>query len=409
MSKRIVVIGGGAAGMMAAIRAAEHGADVTLLEPNERLGKKLNITGKGRCNLTNDAPLSDLLESIPGNGRFLYGAFSRFSPQDTMAFFEDLGVPLKVERGRRVFPVSDRAFDVSAALERRLKRLGVNVCRERARSLVIADGALCGVRTDARELAADAAILATGGASYPATGSTGDGHRMAREAGHTVTPLRASLVPLCERGDRCARMQGLSLKNVAVTVRQDGKAIYEDFGELLFTHFGLSGPVILSASAHMRECGARDYRVELDLKPALDAEKLDKRLLADFEKYANSDFCNALDDLLPQKMIPIIVEESGVPPHKKVHDVTREERHALAQLLKRFTVEIAQTRPVTEAIVTAGGVSVREVEPKTMESKIVKGLYFAGEILDVDAYTGGFNLQIAWSTGHAAGIACTEA
>ncbi len=407
MSKKIVVIGGGAAGMMAAISAAERGASVTLLEPNERLGKKLNITGKGRCNLTNNAGLEELLANIPRNGKFLYSAFSRFSAQDSMAFFEDLGVPLKTERGNRVFPVSDRAFDVSAALERRLKKLRVRLVRDRAKRLEIADGAVRGVLGEAERYPAEAVILATGGVSYPATGSTGEGHRMAAEAGHTVTPLRGSLVPLRDFGAGKA-LQGLSLRNVGLTVFENSKRIYADFGELVFTHFGLSGPLVLSASAHMRRFGERAYHLEIDLKPALDEPALDRRLLSDFEKYRNQDFCNALDDLLPKKLIPEVIRASEINPRRKVHDVTKEQRRGLLQILKHFPVAIAGPCPVTDAIVTSGGVKVREIDPASMASRLVQGLYFAGEIIDVDAYTGGFNLQIAWSTGRAAGIAAAE-
>lgn len=409
MSRRVIVVGGGAAGMMAAISAAERGASVTLLEPNERLGKKLNITGKGRCNVTNDADLETLLANTPRNGKFLYSAFSRFDGRDAMAFFEDLGVPLKVERGNRVFPVSDRAFDVSAALERKLKHLGVRLVRDRAVSLELAEGAARGAAGERSRYPAEAVILATGGVSYPATGSTGEGHRMAAEAGHTVTPLRGSLVPLRELGNVCAQMQGLSLRNVGLTVFENNKRIYTDFGELLFTHFGVSGPLILSASAHMRRFGERAYHLEIDLKPALDEQTLDQRLLGDFAKYSNHDFGNALDDLLPKKLIPEMVKASGMDSHKKVHDITREQRHGLLRLLKHFPIAIAGPCPVTDAIVTSGGVKVGEVNPTTMESKTVKGLYFAGELLDVDAYTGGFNLQIAWATGRAAGFAAAEA
>lgn len=382
---------------------------MTLLEPNERLGKKLNITGKGRCNVTNDADLETLLANTPRNGKFLYSAFSRFDGRDAMAFFEDLGVPLKVERGNRVFPVSDRAFDVSAALERKLKHLGVRLVRDRAVSLELAEGAARGAAGERSRYPAEAVILATGGVSYPATGSTGEGHRMAAEAGHTVTPLRGSLVPLRELGNVCARMQGLSLRNVGLTVFENNKRIYTDFGELLFTHFGVSGPLILSASAHMRRFGERAYHLEIDLKPALDEQTLDQRLLGDFAKYSNHDFGNALDDLLPKKLIPEMVKASGMDSHKKVHDITREQRHGLLRLLKHFPIAIAGPCPVTDAIVTSGGVKVGEVNPTTMESKTVKGLYFAGELLDVDAYTGGFNLQIAWATGRAAGFAAAEA
>jgi len=407
MSRTVLVIGGGAAGMMAAISAAEQGASVTLLEPNERLGKKLNITGKGRCNLTNNTDLEGLLANIPCNGKFLYSALSRFTAQDTMAFFEGLGVPLKTERGNRVFPVSDRAFDISAALERRLKQLKVGIVRDRAKNLEIEDGAIRGAVGERERYPAEAVILATGGVSYPATGSTGEGHRMAAEAGHTVTPLRGSLVPLRDFG-MGRSLQGLSLRNVGLTVYENSKKIYTDFGELLFTHFGLSGPLILSASAHMRRFGERAYHLEIDLKPALDERTLDRRLLGDFEKYSNHDFCNALDDLLPKKLIPEIVRASGIDPRQKIHDVTREQRRGLLRILKHFPVVIAGPCPVTDAIVTSGGVKTNEVRPNTLESKLVKGLYFAGELLDTDAYTGGFNLQIAWSTGHAAGIGAAE-
>ena len=408
MSKQIVVVGGGAAGMMAAICAAEQGASVTLLEPNERLGKKLNITGKGRCNVTNNADLETLLANTPKNGKFLYSAFSRFDGRDTMAFFEELGVPLKTERGNRVFPVSDRAFDISGALERRLKALRVTLVRDRAVHLEIEEGTVCGVLGERREYPAQAVILATGGVSYPATGSTGEGHRMAAEAGHTVTPLRGSLVPLREQGNLCARMQGLSLRNVSLTVFENDKKIYTDFGEMLFTHFGVSGPLVLSASAHMRRFEKKKYRLEIDLKPALDEQQLDKRLLSDFTKYANSDFCNALGDLLPQKLIPVVVGLTEIPPHQKVHDLTKEQRRELLRLLKHFPIAIAGPCPVTDAIITSGGVKVGEINPATMESKLVKGLYFSGEVIDVDAYTGGFNLQIAWATGRAAGLAAAE-
>ena len=411
MSKRIVVIGGGAAGMMAAISAAEGGASVTLLEPNERLGKKLNITGKGRCNVTNDSDMAGLLANVPRNGKFLYSAFSRFDGRDAMTFFEGLGVPLKVERGGRVFPVSDRSFDISAALERRLRALRVTVLRRRALSVRTDGGAVSGVETDEGELPAEAVILATGGVSYPATGSTGDGHRMAAQAGHTVTPLSGSLVPLegvVAPGIPCGRLQGLSLRNVGLSVFESGKKIYTDFGELLFTHFGVSGPLVLSASAHMRRFDKKTYRLEIDLKPALDAAQLDRRLLSDFAKYANHDFRNALDDLLPQKLIPVVVALSGVPEREKVHDLTRKQRQALAQILKHFPVEITGPRPAADAIVTSGGVKVSEIDPNTMGSKLVKGLYFAGELIDTDAYTGGFNLQIAWATGRAAGQAAAK-
>ena len=399
----VLVLGGGPAGMMAAAAAAENGASCALLEPNSRLGKKLNITGKGRCNLTNNCSVQELLQNVPGNGRFLYSAFSRYDSQDVMAFFEALGVPLKTERGNRVFPVSDRSFDISAALERHLKDLRVPWIHDRAEALLLQDGRVSGVRGEHGAYGALCVVVATGGVSYPLTGSTGDGYRLARAAGHTIVPPRPSLIPLVERGEACAQMQGLSLRNVTLTAFEDGKKIYQDFGELLFTHFGLSGPLALSASAHMRRLGERTYRVEIDLKPALDEQTLDRRILSDFEKHINSDFCNALGDLLPRKMIDTVVRRSGIPPRCKVHSITREQRRDLVGLIKRFPVEIAGARPVEEAIVTSGGVSVGEVTPSTMASKLAEGLYFAGEVLDVDAYTGGFNLQIAWSTGRLAG------
>ena len=399
----VIVIGGGPAGMMASIAAAESGARVVLLEPNSRLGKKLNITGKGRCNLTNNCPPAELMQNIPRNSRFLYSAFSQMNSQDVMAFFEGLGVPVKTERGNRVFPVSDRSFDVSAALERRLKELGAVILRDRASGLLQEDSRLAGVRGERETYAAPCAVVATGGLSYPLTGSTGDGYRLSEEAGHTVTPLRGSLVPLEEEGSVCAALQGLSLRNVRLTVLEEGRSIFTDFGELLFTHFGLSGPLVLSASAHMRDFEGKRYTAVIDLKPALDQQQLDRRILADFEKYRNSDFVNALNDLLPHKFIDVFVEHSRIPPRCKVHSVTREQRQGMAVLLKAFPIPIRGPRPVEEAIITAGGVAVEEINPSTMESKKLPGLYFAGEVIDVDAYTGGFNLQIAWATGYVAG------
>ena len=406
---KVIVIGGGAAGMMAAITAAEQGAAVTLLEPNERLGKKLNITGKGRCNVTNDCSVEDLLSAIPQNGKFLYSAFSRFNSQDTMAFFENLKVPLKTERGNRVFPVSDRSFDISGALEKRLRQLKVEILRKAAKEVVAEEEKVSAVIcTDGSRLAADACIIATGGLSYPATGSTGDGYRMAQSHGHTLAEPRGSLVPLVEKGTWCRKMQGLSLRNVNLTVFENGKKKFSEFGEMLFTHFGVTGPLVLSASSHMRYFGKKEYRLEIDLKPALDEAQLDKRLLADFEKYTNSDFCNALGDLLPQKMISVIVERSGIDAHLKVHEITREQRRELLLLLKHFSIDIHCARPVDEAIITSGGIKVGEIQPATMMSKKLFGLYFAGEVIDVDAYTGGFNLQIAWATGRVAGEAAAH-
>ena len=405
----VFVVGGGAAGMMAAITAAENGAQVTLLERNDRLGKKLYITGKGRCNVTNDCAPEDFFQNVPRNPRFLYSAIYAFPPREVMAWFEARGCALKTERGNRVFPQSDKSASVIDALRAELRRLGVRVLQERALDIVTQDGAVCGIETDGGFHKTERVILATGGCSYPQTGSTGDGYRMLEKLGHTIVPPVGSLVPLVEKGYDCKQMQGLALKNVALRlVNQKGKTVFEEFGELLFTHFGLSGPVVLSASAHMNEKDA--YTVLLDLKPALDEQKLDLRLLRDFEKFQNRDFENALVELLPKSMIPVIVRRSGIPAEEKVHSITREQRRALLELMKRFPVEIACKAPVEEAIVTSGGVKVSEIEPGTMQSKRVRGLYAAGELLDVDAYTGGFNLQIAWATGREAGLAaaCEE-
>lgn len=405
----IFVVGGGAAGMMAAITAAENGAQATLLERNDRLGKKLYITGKGRCNVTNDCAPEDFFPNVPRNPRFLYSAIYAFPPREVMAWFEAHGCALKTERGNRVFPQSDKSASVIDALRAELRRLGVRVLQERALDIVTQDGAVCGIETDGGFHKTERVILATGGCSYPQTGSTGDGYRMLEKLGHTIVPPVGSLVPLVEKGYDCKQMQGLALKNVALRlVNQKGKTVFEEFGELLFTHFGLSGPVVLSASAHMNEKDS--YTVLLDLKPALDEQKLDLRLLRDFEKFQNRDFENALVELLPRSMIPVIVRRSGIPAEEKVHSITREQRRALLELMKRFPVEIACKAPVEDAIVTSGGVKVSEIEPGTMQSKRVRGLYAAGELLDVDAYTGGFNLQIAWATGRAAGLAaaCEE-
>ena len=408
-NKSVFVVGGGAAGMMAAIAAAENGAQVTLLERNDRLGKKLYITGKGRCNVTNDCAAEDFFQNVPRNPRFLYSAIYAFQPREVMAWFEAHGCPLKTERGNRVFPQSDKSASVIDALRAELRRLGVRVLQERALNIVMQDGDVCGLETDVGFHKAESVILATGGCSYPQTGSTGDGYRMLEKLGHTIVPPVGSLVPLVEKGYDCKQMQGLALKNVTLRlVNQKGKTVFEEFGELLFTHFGLSGPVVLSASAHMNEKDT--YTVLLDLKPALDEQKLDLRLLRDFEKFQNRDFENALVELLPKSMIPVIVRRSGIPAEEKVHSITREQRRALLELIKKFPVEIACKAPVEEAIVTSGGVKVSEIEPGTMQSKRVRGLYVAGELLDVDAYTGGFNLQIAWATGRAAGLAaaCEE-
>ena len=410
MEKSIVVIGGGAAGLMAAITAARQGAQVTLLEPNERLGKKVNITGKGRCNVTNDCDRETLLANIPGNGRFLYSALTRFTPQDTMAFFRELGVPLKVERGNRVFPVSDSAFDITNALERELKRRRVRWARDRAMHIKTENGAVTAVQGEKDAYPAQAVILATGGVSYPGTGSTGDGYRMAQELGHTVVPPRGSLVPLVCAGSDCPDMQGLSLRNVELTVYNGKKKpVFREFGELLFTHFGVSGPLALSASAHLRHWDREQYRLSIDLKPALDREKLEARILRDLGENPNRDFEKILAGLVPHSMVPVILERLEIPAGLKANSVTKAQRRALEELLKGFTVSVTGPRPVAEAIVTSGGVKVNQVQPSTMESKLTPGLYFAGEILDVDAYTGGFNLQIAWSTGHLAGTSAAVA
>lgn len=401
----VVVIGGGAAGMMAAITAARRGRRVLLLEHQHFCGRKLRLTGKGRCNVCNNCDWKAALQNVPGNPKFLYGSFSRFSPADTMAYFTALGVPLKTERGGRVFPVSDRAHDVANALEREMRRSGVQLCADTAaRGIRTQDGAVCAVETDGGEIACESVLIATGGASYPGTGSTGDGYRFARALGHTVTPPRPSLVPLVCRDDCCAEMQGFSLRNVGLRALEDGgHVLYSAQGEMMFTHFGVTGPLVLSASAHLRDFGSARYRLEIDLKPALHEEQLDARLLRDFEANKNRDFRNALGGLAAQSMIPVLVRRSGIPPETKVHSITREQRHALLRLLKSFPLDVSGPRPIDEAIVTAGGVSVGEVNPRTMESRLLRGLYFAGEVLDVDAYTGGFNLQIAWSTGHMAG------
>ena len=402
---RVLVVGGGAAGMMAAISAAEMGAQVLLFERNDSLGKKVRITGKGRCNVTNDCDLNEFLSNVPTNPRFLYTALARFSTQDTKSFFENAGVPLKTERGKRVFPISDRAGDIVSALEKSCRNLGVEVINKHVKGLLIEDSTVKGVVTSDGETRGDAVILCTGGRSYPRTGSDGDGYRFAKEAGHSVTEIAPSLVPLIAEGTLCQSMQGLSLKNVRLTVvrRDSGKAVFEDFGEMMFTHFGLTGPLVLSASAHLADLSAGKYEVKIDLKPALDEKTLDARIRSDFEKYKNRDFLNALGDLLPQKMIEPFVRLCEIDGRKKVHSVTREERERMVHTLKNMTVAIKGFRPIDEAIVTRGGVSVKEVNPKTMESKLVSGLYFAGELLDLDAYTGGFNLQIAFSTGVVAG------
>ena len=402
----VVIAGGGAAGLMTAITAARRGLSVIVLEPNGKTGKKLRITGKGRCNVTNDSAPQDFLQKVCTNARFLKSPLYAFPPEAAKEFFEELGVPLKTERGERVFPVSDNANDVADALECAAKDAGVRFLKERLTDVCTADGCVTAAVTDHGKHSCRAVVICTGGLSYPGTGSTGDGYRLAARLGHTIVPPRASLVPLEAESD-CARMQGLSLRNVGLTLLRGDKVLYREQGEMLFTHFGVSGPLILSASACLPE-DVSSCRIEIDLKPALTPEKLDERLLRDFSENINRDFTNALDALLPQKLIPVVIERSGIPARLKVNSIRREQRLALRDTIKRFTIRLIARRPVEEAIVTAGGVDVREINPRTMESRLVNGLYFAGEVLDLDACTGGYNLQIAWSTGHTAGRAIPE-
>lgn len=397
-----IVIGGGPAGMFAAITAANRGQKVLLLEKNGRLGKKLLITGKGRCNVTNNCDNQTVLNNTPRNGRFLYSALDGCSPRDVMDFFETNGCPLKTERGGRVFPVSDRSISVLDALQKALRQAGVAVEEAAAKKILTENGAVTGVQTNKGNIPASWVILATGGLSYPATGSTGDGFAMAKDLGHTVTPCEGSLVPLETAGEDCQAMQGLSLRNVGVKlVNAKGKVLYKDFGELLFTHFGVSGPTVLSASAHLKG----DCALVLDLKPALEENKLEARILRDLDTYRNRSMTNALTDLLPHSMIPVVLRRIGVDGEMQANSFTKQNRRSLIETLKGFTIEITGKRPVAEAIITSGGIKVSEIDPKTMASKLVKGLYFAGEIIDCDAYTGGFNLQIAWATAKAAGSA----
>ncbi len=411
-NKRVLVVGAGAAGLMAAGAAAESGAQVVLLERNERPARKLMITGKGRCNVTNNClSPEDFLQHVPVNGRFLYSALTRFMPADTLRFFEEQGVPLKIERGDRVFPVSDRAADVVDALVGYARRQGVRIQQGRAKRLLVSEERVCGVETQEGEaLAADAVIVCTGGLSYPATGSTGDGYLLAEQAGHRIIPPKPSLVALQAHEGFCSALQGLSLRNVAIKLldTRHNRVIYTDFGELLFTHFGLSGPVILSASSHMREMERGVYRIIIDLKPALSEQQLDARILRDFSESTNRNYINALNALLPKKLVPVVVKLSGVPMQTKVNQVTREQRAKLISVLKGLTVTILDFRPIDEAVITSGGVCVQELEPRTLQSKLLPGLFFAGELLDVDAYTGGFNLQIAFSTGRLAGYAAAQ-
>ena len=410
--RTIAIIGGGAAGLMAAAYAAEicdpATDEILLIEQNDRMGKKLRITGKGRCNLTNDCDRDEFLANVPTNPRFLYAALAEFDTKDTQAYFESLGVPLKVERGKRVFPVSDKAGDVVEALVRRTRELGVTTLRGRVTSIRATEenGAprVTALRVGGRDIYVAAAVLCTGGCSYPVTGSDGNGYRLAEQVGHTIVTPRPSLVPLVCEGSLCSRMMGLSLRNVRLRVLDTikNKFIYEDFGEMLFTHYGVTGPLILSASAHIPDVESGKYELHINLKPALDEAELDARILSDFKKYANRDFINALSDLLPVKAIEPVVELTGIDPRCKVNTITKEQRKSLVSVLHDIKLRPVRPRPIAEAIVTKGGIKVSEVDPKTMQSKLAKGLYFAGEVLDVDAYTGGFNLQIAFSTARLA-------
>ncbi len=403
----VLIIGGGAAGLMAAGTVSMTGKSVTVLERNDRPARKVMITGKGRCNVTNNCTeLDELIENVPQNGRFLYSAFSNFMPSDTMELFEDMGVPLKTERGGRVFPVSDKAVDIVDALVSFATDDGAQIVKGRAKELIIENGTVKGAVTyDGEKIFAEKVLIATGGKSYPATGSTGDGYELAKQAGHTVTELKPSLVSLVCHEGFCTDLQGLALKNVSMSVIDSvtNKEIYKDFGEMLFTHFGVSGPMILSAGAHMRNMQRGRYKIYVDMKPGLSYEQLDARILRDFSENNNKNFINSLGGLLPRKMIPVAVKLSGIKPTEKVNQITKEQRRKFAEVLKKFKITVNDFSPIEEAIVTSGGVKVSEIDPKTMESKIVKNLYFAGEVIDVDAYTGGFNLQIAFSTGRLAG------
>ncbi len=404
---RVVIIGGGAAGLMAAISAAnaDGNAQITVIERNSRPARKIMITGKGRCNVTNNCDIDTLISNVSHNGKFLYSAFNTLSAKDTYEMFERWGVPLKTERGNRVFPVSDKAVDIVDALVNNAKRK-CKIIEGRAKSIETTDGKVCGVRLENGEFfEADSVILATGGMSYSVTGSSGDGYKIAQNIGHTVTDIKPSLIPLeCHEGF-CSRLSGLTLKNVTLSVFEEGKKkpVFSELGEMLFTHFGISGPLVLSASAHIKDFQNKSYKAVIDLKPALTPEQLDKRILRDFSEELNKDFSNSLDALLPKSLIPIVVNLSGIEPDRKVNQISREERLKLTELIKGFTLKITGTRPIEEAIITRGGIPIKEINSSTMESKLIKGLYFAGEIIDVDAYTGGFNLQIAFSTGYLAG------
>lgn len=409
MSKKVIVIGAGAAGLLAAGVAANAGAEVLVLEKNPSPGKKLNITGKGRCNITNNCDTNELMANIPKNGRFMYSAFSAFSPQDMMELLNGLGIMLKTERGYRVFPESDNAREITDALLRYMKTAGAKLVQATVSEIMTENGAVCGVRANGKYYNCDAVIVATGGVSYPLTGSTGDGYEFAKKCGHTVVPPQGSLVPLVGEEKLCKSAQGLTLKNVTLTAYDSkGKAIFSELGEMLFTHFGVSGPLVLSASAHMRDFENNEYYICIDLKPGLTPEKLEERIMRDIEEKKNKDISNLLRGLLPSGMIPIVLAKSGISGDVKANSLTREMRKTLRDTLKALRIDIDGKRPIAEAIITSGGVNVREINPKTMESKIMSGLFFAGEVLDVDAYTGGFNLQIAWSSAYSAGTYAAE-
>lgn len=412
---KVIVIGGGPAGMMSAITAAENGNEVLIIEKMPSFGKKLLITGKGRCNITSSLYMSDFIKNTPGNGKFLYSAFQNYTNKDIVEFLKKQGLEVKEERGNRIFPVTDKSIDVLNCFTKRIKELNIQYkLNTTVEKILVQNNEVTAVRTNREMIKANEVILATGGKSYPLTGSTGDGYRIAKALGHTIMPIKPSLVPLeVYEKEECKKLQGLSLRNVGIKIMDTDKKkpVYEDFGEMIFTHFGISGPTILSGSAHLAKYKDIDYllrskyvTVSIDLKPALTEEQLDDRILRDFKEFKNKQFKHSLDKLLPQKMIPLIIELSKIDGEKRVNEITKEERKILIQLLKNFTITIKDFRTVEEAIITCGGVSTKEINPKTMESKLIKGLYFAGEIIDVDAYTGGFNLQIAYSTGYTAGI-----
>lgn len=399
-----VIVGGGAAGLFCGCQLAMLGKSAVIIEKNERFGRKLRITGKGRCNVTNNCDVETVMKNIPRNNRFMYSSLSRFTPEDAMAFFEGLGVPLKTERGNRVFPVSDSAHDIADALVKFCLDCGTELVSGEVTELILEDGTAVGVKCGNKEYRGGSVIIATGGRSYPKTGSDGFGYKLAKSAGHHVTPITPSLCPIVTEGsNECAEMMGLSLKNCTLSLREDNnsKPLYEELGEMLFTHFGLSGPLVLSASAHIRDIEKHSYHIDIDLKPALSCEQLDARILRDFSDFPNREFGNSLGKLLPAKMIPVIVKRSGIPSEKRVNQITREERRSLVDVIKKLSFKVKRLRPIDEAIITRGGVELSEIDPKSMQSKLCKNLYFIGEILDLDAYTGGFNLQIAWSTAYA--------